>query len=132
MAWVVDTSVLLDIFSADPAFAQSSAECLSQHLAEGLLVCPVTYVEMAPAFKGDSVKQDQFFAVVGVEWREPWTLRDTQAAHRLWAEHIKRKRAGHTGKRPTADVLIEGFVHRFQGIITRNPGHFTSVPVVIP
>jgi hypothetical protein len=27
-------------------------------------------------------------------------------------------------------VLIEAFAQRFQGLITRNPKHFTSVPLV--
>ncbi len=132
MAWVVDTSVLLDIHLADPAFARRSAECLSAHLAAGLVVCPITYVELAPAFGGDTAWQDQFLLEVGVNWHESWTLRDTQAGHRLWAEHIMKKRAGQSGKRPAADVLIEGFAHRFEGIITRNPGHFTTIPVIAP
>ena len=34
MAWVIDTSVLLDIHSADPAFAQASAECVAAHAAQ--------------------------------------------------------------------------------------------------
>ena len=63
---------------------------------------------------------------------EPWSRLDTQNAHRLWAEHVEKKRFGHAGKRPVADVLIEAFAQRFQGLITRNPKHFTSVPVVVP
>jgi predicted nucleic acid-binding protein len=55
-----------------------------------------------------------------------------QNSHRLWAEHVEKKRSGHAGKRPVADVLIEAFAQRFQGLITRNPKHFTSVPVVVP
>ena len=50
--WVVDTSVLLDIHSADAAFSQASAECLAKYCAEGLVISPVTYVELAPAFDG--------------------------------------------------------------------------------
>jgi predicted nucleic acid-binding protein len=132
MAWVVDTSVLLDIHSADPAFSQASAECLAKHSAEGLVLSPATYVELAPAFAGHTALQEQFLAEVGVEWPGFWTLRDTQAAHGLWAAHIEKRHSGHTGKRPVADVLIEAFAQRFQGLITRNPKHFTSVPVVVP
>src|SRR5690349_5145964 len=64
MAWVVDTSVLLDIYSADPVFAQASARCLAAHAADGLTLCPITYIELAPAFNGDSVLQEQFLAEV--------------------------------------------------------------------
>jgi predicted nucleic acid-binding protein len=132
MAWVVDTVVLLDICSADPAFAQASAACLVAHAQDGLTISPLTYVELAPAFNGDAVLQEKFLAEVGIDWPSSWTLQDTQMAHALWAARIAQKRSGHMAKRPLADVLIEAFAKRFQGLITRNPKHFASVPVVVP
>ncbi len=132
MAWVVDTSVLLDIHLADPMFAKASAGCLAAHAAEGLILSPVTYIELAPAFDGDAMLQEKFLAEVGVEWPASWTLHDTEMAHRLWAKHIARKRTEHTAKRPVADILIESFAKRFQGLITRNPKRFTGVKIVVP
>ncbi len=132
MAWVVDTSVLLDIHLADPAHCQLSAACLKQHLKYGLVICPVTYVELAPAFAGSSQLQDEFLQEAGLQWPVQWTVADTQAGHRLWADHVSRKRAGKVAKRPIADVLIEAFAQRFQGLITRNPKHFTTIEVVSP
>ena len=132
LPWVVDTSVLLDIYSGDPEFAPSSAECLARHASAGLVLSPVSYVELAPAFAGDAALQEQFLAEVGVAWSASWTLDDTEAAHTLWADHVEKKRSGHAGKRPVADVFIEAFAKRFQGVITRNPKHFTTVPVVVP
>lgn len=52
MAWVVDTAVLLDIHSADPALSQA------KHSADGLMLSPVTYVELAPAFAGHAALQE--------------------------------------------------------------------------
>jgi predicted nucleic acid-binding protein len=132
MSWVVDTSVLLDIHSADAAFSQASAECLAKYCADGLVISPVTYVELAPAFDGDAALQEQFLAEVGIEWPALWTLRDTQAAHDLWAAHIRKKPDGRATKPPVADLLIEAFAQRFEGLITRNPKHFTTVPVIVP
>lgn len=132
MAWVVDTSVLLDIRQNDPQFGLAAAECLVRHLPEGLVLCPVTYVELAPEFRGDSALQARFLERVGVEWLEPWTRQDTLNAFHLWAQYVERKRAGHVGKRPVADVLIEAFAQRFQGMITRNVKHFSTVVVVTP
>ena len=132
MAWVVDTSVLLDIHLADPTFAERSGRCLALHLSDGLVICPVSYVELAPAFNGDSGLQQAFLQEVGVDWLQPWTSLDTATSHQLWADHIADRRLGHGSKRPVADVLIEGFAHRFQGIITRNQKHFRSVPTVVP
>ncbi len=76
--------------------------------------------------------QEQFLAEVGVAWSASWTLDDTMAAHVLWADQVEKKRSGHVSKRPVADVFIEGFAKRFKGVITRNPKHFTTVPIVIP
>jgi predicted nucleic acid-binding protein len=132
MSWVVDTAVLLDIHSADPDFSQASAECLSKYCADGLVISPITYVELAPAFNGDAALQEQFLAEVGIEWPTFWTLRDTQAAHHLWAAHTRKKHNGRATKRPVADVLIEAFAQRFEGLITRNPKHFTTAPVINP
>ena len=75
MSWVVDTSVLLDVHLADPVFSRASAECLAKHVVAGLVVSPVTYIELAPAFDGDADLQEQFLAEVGVEWPALWTLR---------------------------------------------------------
>lgn len=121
MPWVVDTSVLLDIRRNDPTFGRPSAECLVRHLPDGLVICPVTYVELAPEFDAREALQEQFLQEIGVESLEPWTRADTQAAHRAWADHVRKKRAGQGSKRPVADVLIEAFAQRFQGLITRNP-----------
>ena len=61
MAWVVDTSVLLDIRQNDPQFGIPAAKCLIRYLPEGLVLCPITYIELAPEFAGDSSLQEQFF-----------------------------------------------------------------------
>ena len=132
MAWVVDTSVLLDVHLRDRSFGVASATCLVRHLSDGLIVCPVSYVEMSPAFRGDHGLQRLFLRQAGVNWMEPWKWQDTEAAYHLWAKHIAEKRVGHTAKRPLADVFIEAYAQRFQGLITRNPAHFSSVKVVTP
>jgi hypothetical protein len=132
MAWVVDSCVLLDIRMNDPEHGLNSAKCLAAHLVDGLAVAPTTYVELAPAFRGDALLENAFLEWNGVEWLTSWTWTDTITAHRLWAEHVQRKRAGQGVKRPVADVFIEAFAKRFQGLITRDPKHFTTVPIVVP
>ena len=132
MAWVVDTSVLLDIFAGDPKFARPSALCLIAHSEDGLMLAPVTYVELAPAFEGNTATQNQFLKQLGISWPQPWSLEDTLTAHRLWTIHVAEKRKGAAKKRPVADTLIEAFAARHQGIITRNPIDFKNVTVVTP
>ncbi len=132
MAWVVDSCVLLDIRMNDADFGLASANCLAAHLSNGLTIAPITYVELAPAFRGDALLQNAFLERTGVEWLTSWTRADTEIAHRLWARHVQKKRIGTGSKRPVADVLIEAFASRFEGLITRNSKHFATVPVVIP
>jgi predicted nucleic acid-binding protein len=132
MAWVVDSCVLLDIRMNDADFGLASANCLAAHLSEGLTIAPITYVELAPAFRGDMAIQNAFLERTGIEWLSFWTRTDTEAAHHLWAEHVQKKRTGLGGKRPVADVLIEAFAKRFQGLITRDSKHFTAIPVIVP
>jgi predicted nucleic acid-binding protein len=50
----------------------------------------------------------------------------------LWGEYVEKKRARKTERRPVADVLIEAFAQRFDGLITRNPKDFASVRRVVP
>jgi hypothetical protein len=124
MAWVVDSCVLIDVAIDDPAFGRASANCLQSRLRQGLLICPVTYVEIGPVFEGDVAMQERFLEAAGIDWMEPWTSADTALAHQLWAQYVLRKRRQNTGRRPVADVLICAFAARFEGLITRNADDF--------
>lgn len=53
MAWVVDTSVVVDLVTGDPVFEPVSTACLQAHLGDGLVISPVTFVELGPSFSGD-------------------------------------------------------------------------------
>lgn len=136
MAWVVDTCVLIDVAIGDPAHGLRSARCLESHRRMGLLVCPVTFVEVAPVFAGNLAAQQAFLAEADIGWREPWSSRDTEAAHALWAEAVLRKRRERGTRRPAADVLIAAFASRFEGLITRDVRGFSSLvprlPIVDP
>ncbi len=122
--WVVDTCVLIDVLEDDPEYGRASALTLRRKLREGLLVCPVTYVELAPAFNGSPALQDEFLSGVGADWRQTWTWQDTAAAHAAWTAHITRRRTKAAPKRQIADVLVGAFASRFAGIITRNASDF--------
>lgn len=127
MAWVVDTCVLLDVLEDDPEFGRSSALTLDAHSEEGLIVCPVTYAELAPAFQGDRTLQDEFLGGVGLDYRQDWLWEDTLRAHEAWNTFVQRKRSGQLPKRPLADILIGAYAVRHQGLITRNPDDFKTV-----
>ena len=84
MAWVVDTSVLIDVFENDPQFGLRSARCMTNHVSKGLLICPVSYAEFSPVCTGEESVAQDFLLKAGVNWLEPWTWRDTVRA--LWNE----------------------------------------------
>ena len=126
MAWVVDTCLLIDVAEADPTFGVASAKLHDAKRSVGLVVCPITYIEMAPVFNGDATAQNEFLLNLGVNWPETWTQADTEAAHRAWYHYVTARRATRITKRPLADILIGAFAARFDGILTRNEGDFRA------
>jgi predicted nucleic acid-binding protein len=126
MAWVVDTCLLLDVGLDDPSFGVKSETLLSEKSAQGLVVCPVTFVELGPAFAGDLAALRKFLFGLSVDFDEPWILKDTENAAKGWAKHIlrRRERRGVVPRRPVADALIGAFALRFDGLLTRNVADF--------
>ncbi len=127
MAWVVDTCILIDILDDDAEFGRSSALVLDARAEDGLVVCPLTYAELSPAFGGDRALQDEFLHGLGVDFREDWTWEDTRQAHLAWHRYVQRRRARSLARRPLADVLIGAFACRHQGLVTRNQADFASL-----
>jgi predicted nucleic acid-binding protein len=123
---VVDTCILVDVADDDSAHGRASAECLAAHVDAGLLLSPVSYVELAPVFDGSKRLLDEFLAGVGVDSAEVFSAADRDAAFRAWARHVTEKRGGRVGRRPIADALIGALAVRHDGIITRNGADFTS------
>ena len=126
MAWVVDTCLLIDVAEADPTFGVASAKLLDTKRANGLTICPATYIELAPVFNGDLTAQNEFLFNLGLAWPEVWTVADTDAAHGAWNRYVTARRASRIPKRPLADILIGAFALRFDGILTRNEGDFKT------
>ena len=89
---MVDTSVLLDLVIGDPQFEPASTLCLQDRWAEGLVVCPISFIELGPAFAGDAPTTEAFLNGVGIETNAMWTIDDTIQAHRLWNDFQVRRR----------------------------------------
>lgn len=127
MSWVVDTCLLIDVAENDPEFGEGSARLLDRRRAAGLVVAPVSYVELAPLFNGVTEAQNEFLESSGVNWTHSWTSPDTIAAHRAWHHYMLKRRMGKISKRPIADVLIGAFAMRFDGLLTRNVKDFRGL-----
>lgn len=124
MTWVVDTCIVIDILENDPSFGLRSATLLEAKLGEGLSICPVTFVELAPTFGGNGNEQETFLRQAGIGFRDGWTTADTRTAHLAWHLHIAARRSGVLPKRPIADVLIAAYATNRRGLITRNAADF--------
>ncbi|MBE7494871.1 MAG: type II toxin-antitoxin system VapC family toxin [Verrucomicrobiaceae bacterium] len=127
MAWVIDTSAVVDLITGDPLFEPTSTACLQNHLHDGLVISPVTFVELGPWFSGDDAAAEAFLKSAHIGASEFWSPADTLLAHRLWHQFQQRRRQMQVAKRPVADVLIAAFAERFQGIITRNAADFRNI-----
>jgi predicted nucleic acid-binding protein len=124
MPWVVDTCVLIDVGTDDPAFGTISERLLTANQSEGLVACPFTTVELAPTFAGNAHALQEFLYHLGVSQSEAWTTADTGAAFDAWWRYVSLRRARAAPKRPLVDLLIGAFATRFRGLITRNPADF--------
>jgi len=119
--------LLLDIGLDDPEFAEVSENLFLQKFSSGLVISPVTFVELAPAFGGDISALKNFLAGLGIDFEEIGDLLDTDNAAAAWAAHILKRRMGGGIKRPVADVLIGSFALRFEGLLTRNAKDFQKL-----
>ena len=125
--WVVDTCVIIDIISGDGEFATVSADAIDAKREAGLVIAPLTYIELAPSFHGDIAKQDSILSGLGIEFDFAENREAVLAAHKAWYEHVLRKRLGGTVKRPIADVLIGAYAVEKGGLITRNEADFRAL-----
>lgn len=136
MAWTVDTCVLVDIIENDPAFGYASAKCLKKHLRDGLVICPVSFVELGPTFQGNTLELRTFLNRCGIQYTLPFTLSDAETGHTAWHKLIAAKRKLAGPRRPVADILIGAFAVQTGGLITRNTkdfrNHFPNLRIIDP
>ena len=127
MIWVVDTCVLIDLLKADPSFSKVSSAALQSKMDEALTIAPITYVELAPAFRGDVRAQNEFLDALWIQYDFGDNRDVILAAHKAWHEHVLKKRSGAVGKRPIADVMIGAYAMQKGGLITRNEADFKTL-----
>ena len=128
-AWVVDTCVVLDVLEQDAQHGPSSAEQLDRIGAvQGLVICPITAIELAPAFGADQQRQQYFLSQLGIAGDLGWLHHDTITAQVAWTRwRIRRKEDPTLPRRPVSDVLIGAWASRHRGLITRNPQDFRVI-----
>lgn len=129
MITAVDTSVLLDVFTADPEYGERSRAVVGHCLAEGSLVaCGVVWAEVAAAFAGP-VGAREAMDRLGVSFA-PLDVEAFLQAGRQWSAY---RRHGGTRARVMADFLIGAHAGQTaQRLLTRDRGFFRSYFAQLP
>ena len=129
----VDSSVLLDVLTADPRFGQASTDALAQALAHGeVVVCDAVVAEIQTMLDTRETAMDSL-AEFGIRF-EPTT---EQAAVR--AGHMQRRFRDRGGRRErvVADFLIGAHaLLQCKALITRDAGffrdYFKGLKLIVP
>ncbi len=133
MITAVDTSVLIDVFVADPTFGARSKEVLRMCLAQGyVLACDVVWAEVVGVFPSDEVATQAMHRLeVGFAALDAKAAR---AAGTAWRGYRAR---GGRRERVIADFLIGAHAQAHADrLLTRDRGfyrtHFENLTVIDP
>ena len=133
MITAVDTSVLIDVFGADPKFGDASANMLRRCLNEGAIVaCDVVWSETRAAFPSDS-RFSEALQVLGIEFSPVSAV----AANLAGANWKKYRAGGGRRERVMADFMIGAHATtQCDRLLTRDRGYyrkyFASLTVLEP
>jgi predicted nucleic acid-binding protein len=98
----IDSSVILDVLSNDPAFAEASEQILRQASNKGqLVICECVLAEIYPAL-GSQTRCDEFL----IDWQLDFVPSSRESAALAGANFAKHLARGGRQGRVVADFLI--------------------------
>ena len=119
----VDSSVIFDFVTLDPAFGIPSRQALQSCSSEGqLLACEVVWAEVAGLFPTTPAAR-RMFAELGIEY-SPLAVEAALDAGRAWKSY---RESGGTRGRVAADFLIGAHaLHHADRLLTRDDGFYRT------
>ena len=133
MITAVDTSVLLDVFTADPRFGAGSAAALRKCIEEGgVIACEVVWAETAAAFPDSGAAREALTRL-----RIDFSALDESTALSAGLSWHAYRRAGGKRERVIADFLIGAHaLATADRLLTRDRGfyrrYFEDLQIVDP
>ena len=119
----VDTSVLLDVFLADPRHGEQSRDRLrAAYDAGAIIVCDIVYAELTPAFR-DQAALDAALRQINAATSPI----DTAIAHEAGRRWMRYRKAGGPRKRIISDFLIGAHALAASEVfLTRDRGFYAT------
>jgi predicted nucleic acid-binding protein len=129
----VDTSVLLDVFGADPSFGERSREALRGCQTQGALVaCEVVWAEVSAGFRSPDAAADALGRL-----RVGFSALDAASALAAGKAFGEYRSAGGSRERVVADFLVGAHARAHADrLLTRDRGYyrrfFQGLPIIDP
>ena len=123
MISAVDTSVLLDIFLADPRHGEQSRDWLRDAYDAGaIIVCDTVYAELTPAFRSRDALDTALRKI-----NASTSPIDTEIAHEAGRRWMRYRQAGGPRKRIISDFLIGAHALAVaETFLTRDRGFYAT------
>lgn len=129
---LVDANVILDIFTNDPVWAESSARSLQNCLQEGLAINPIIYAELGAGFSSQEELEEALSGSLFQRLPLPY-----EAGFRAGQAFLEYRRCSGEKRSPLPDFYIGAHaeVERLQ-LLTRDTAryatYFPKIRLLVP